>query len=128
MKDKLIGITCSCGGAVNFVNGRLKMFIEEAYKVDENRPSTSPRLPNIRVERVSKLLKDSTLDDVVQEAKRVNLWAYATRSGAGSDKFLIIPELNKWVNLRDDIRSIVEQHPDVVAYVYKQALDFEKNN
>lgn len=123
--DKIIAITCNCGGAKAAVDGKLHVIVQQKFKEKNGQAGSGnqpPLRPNFRHYRIREVKTKTELADIRELAERVGVWEYLQRPGAGADKVVMLPELNSWFDARQDYNVLKNIKEEEMEYVYSLGI------
>lgn len=115
----IVAITCNCGNAKYYLERKLQLLLEEYHK--RNHPNASvPSFYRVFWEhkRIYELRQSPQLKEL---AERCGVLDYLQRPSAGSDKVFVFPEIKKYIDMTQDIETILETKPKEMKYLYEQA-------
>ena len=115
----IIAITCNCGNAKYYLEWKVQLLLEEYHK--RNFPDKEvPSFYRIYWEhrRIYELRQSPSLQEL---AKDCGVLDFLQRPSAGSDKVFVFPEIKKYIDMTQDIETILETKPAEMEYLYKQA-------
>ena len=115
----IVAITCNCGNAKYYLERKVQLLLEEYHK--RNFPDTEqPSFYRIYWEhrRIYELRQSPSLQEL---AKDCGVLDFLQRPSAGSDKVFVFPEIKKYIDMTQDIETILETKPAEMEYLYKQA-------
>lgn len=115
----IVAITCNCGNAKYYLERKVQLLLEEYHK--RNHPDTeTPSFYRIYWEhrRIYELRQSPQLQEV---AKDCGVLDFLQRPSAGADKVFVFPEIKKYIDMTQDIETILETKPAEMEYLYKQA-------
>lgn len=115
----VIAITCNCGNAKYYLERKIQLLLEEYHK--RNHPNADvPSFYRLYWEhkRIYELRQSPQLKEIAQQCGVLD---YLQRPSAGSDKVFVFPEIKKYIDMTQDIETILETKPTEMEYLYKQA-------
>lgn len=121
MRTDIFTITCNCGNAKSYSESKIRQLVRAVH--EELYPNTPT--PNIRFPeqyRITKLQRDSSYNEVKQIAERCGAWEFASRPQAGSDKILILPDSNSFIDLRQELSVIIELKGKELIELYEKTI------
>lgn len=119
--NRVYGITCNCGGAKQTVEAKLQVIYHQMFKekhgeaTAENQPPLTPFWTHIRIRDLTNKPEHAGVQEL---AKQAGLWDYLKRPNAGSDKVILLPEINSWIDARMDYLVLKEIKPKELEYLY----------
>lgn len=116
---EIIAITCNCGNAKYYLERKVQLLLEE-YQKREFPEATPPSFYRLYWEhkRIYELRQSPKLKELADKCKVLD---YLQRPNAGSDKVFIFPEIKKYIDMTQDIETILETKTAEMEYLYKQA-------
>lgn len=119
----IIAITCNCGNAKYYLERKVQLLLEE-YQKREHPEMTPPSFYRLYWEhkRIYELRQNPKLQELAKQCKVLD---FLQRPSAGSDKVFIFPEINKYIDMTQDIESILTTKPKEMAYLFEQAEPIE---
>lgn len=119
MDTNIIAITCNCGNAKYYLERKVQLLLEE-YQKREFPEATPPSFYRLYWEhkRIYELRQNPKLKEL---AKNCGVLDFLQRPSAGADKVFIFPEIKKYIDMTQDIETILETKPVEMEYLYKQA-------
>lgn len=115
----IIAITCNCGNAKYYLERKVQLLLEEYHK--RNFPDTKvPSFYRIYWEhrRIYELRQSPQLQEL---AKDCGVLDFLQRPSAGADKVFVFPEIKKYIDMTQDIETILTTKPEEVKYLFEQA-------
>jgi len=115
----IVAITCNCGNAKYYLERKVQLLLEEYHK--RNFPNDSvPSFYRIYWEhrRIYELRQSPQLQELAQDCGVLD---FLRRPSAGSDKVFVFPEIKKYIDMTQDIETILETKQSEMEYLYEQA-------
>lgn len=120
---KIVAITCNCGNAKYYLERKLQLLLEEYFK-RSNPNKEQPSFFRVYWEhrRIYELRQSPSLQEL---AKSCGVLDYLQRPSAGSDKVFVFPEIKKYIDMTQDIETILETKPKEMKYLFEQSDPIE---
>ena len=115
----IVAITCNCGNAKYYLERKVQLLLEEYHK--RNFPDQDePSFYRIYWEhkRIYELRQSQQLKELAEKCKVLD---YLQRPSAGSDKVFVFPAIHSYIDMTQDIETILETKPKEMKYLYEQA-------
>ena len=115
----IVAITCNCGNANYDLERKVQLLLEEYHKrnfPDQEEPSFYRLYWEHK--RIYELRQSQALKELAEKCK---VFDYLQRPSAGSDKVFVFPEIKSYIDMTQDIETILETKPKEMKYLYEQA-------